>query len=110
MTTKPRNSHPYHMHEAIVAQPGALIRVVERNESAIDEFATQISSCERVVLAGIGTSHHASLVGEHPIRAYADGTVAAVCLPSRARAGPTLIASGETARASRGPTSRGVCR
>ena len=108
MTTKPRNSHPYHMHEAIVAQPGALIRVVERNESAIDEFATQISSCERVVLAGIGTSHHASLVGGHPMRAYADGTVAAFCLPSRA--GPTLIASGETALAKRGPTSRGVCR
>jgi glutamine---fructose-6-phosphate transaminase (isomerizing) len=28
----------------------------------------------------------------------------------RSRAGPTLIASGETTRASRGPTSRGVCR
>ena len=108
MTTRPRSSHPYHMHEAILAQPEALVRVVEHNESAIDEFATHISSCERVVLAGIGTSHHASLVGEHPMRAYADGTVAAFCLPSRAR--PTLIASGETARASRGPTSRGVCR
>ena len=107
MTTKPRNSHPYHTHEAIVAQPGALVRV-ERNESAIDEFANRVSSCERVFLAGIGTSHHASLVGEHPMRAYADGTVAAFCLPSRVR--PTLIASGETARASRGPTSRGVCR
>jgi glucosamine 6-phosphate synthetase-like amidotransferase/phosphosugar isomerase protein len=110
MTTKPRNSHPYHMHEAIVAKPGALVRVVERNESTIDEFTTQISSCERVVVAGIGTSQHASLVSEHPMRAYADGTVAAFCLPSRARAGPALIASGETACASRGPTSRGVCR
>ena len=110
MTTKPRNSHPYHTHEAIVAKPGALVRVVERNESTIHEFTTQVSSCERVVVAGIGTSQHASLVGEHPMRAYADGTVAAFCLPSRARAGPALIASGETARASRGPTSRGVCR
>src|SRR5918994_4103041 len=73
MTTRPRNSHPYHMHEAILAQPEALVRVVERNESAIDEFATQISSCERVVLAGIGTSHHATLVGEHLMRAYGDG-------------------------------------
>src|ERR687893_1321138 len=73
MLTKPRNSHPYHMHEAILAQPEALIRVVERNESVIDEFATQISSCERVVLAGIGTSHHAALVGEHLMRAYGGG-------------------------------------
>src|SRR5829696_8935256 len=73
MMTKPRNSHPYHMHEAILAQPEALVRVVERNESALDEFAAQISSSERVVLAGIGTSHHASLVGEHLMRAYGGG-------------------------------------
>src|SRR5215216_3557672 len=73
MTTRPRNSHPFHMHEAILAQPEALVRVVERNESAIDEFATQISSCERIFLAGIGTSHHATLVGEHLIRAYGGG-------------------------------------
>src|SRR5215211_1003271 len=73
MTTKPRNSHPYHMHEAILAQPEALVRVVERNESALDEFALQIASCERVFLAGIGTSHHASLVGEHLMRAYGGG-------------------------------------
>ena len=71
--TKPRYSHPYHMHEAILAQPEALVRVVERNESALDEFAAQISSSERVVLAGIGTSHHASLVGEHLMRAYGGG-------------------------------------
>src|ERR687890_877501 len=73
MTTEPRNSHPYHMHEAILAQPEALVRVIERKESAIDEFATRVSSCERVFLAGIGTSHHASLVGEHLMRAYGGG-------------------------------------
>ena len=28
MTTKPRTSHPYHMHEAILVQPEALVRVV----------------------------------------------------------------------------------
>jgi glutamine---fructose-6-phosphate transaminase (isomerizing) len=73
MTTGPRNSHPYHMHEAILSQPEALVRVVERNESAIDEFATRVSLCERVFLAGIGTSHHASIVGEHLMRAYGGG-------------------------------------
>jgi glutamine---fructose-6-phosphate transaminase (isomerizing) len=73
MTTEPRNSHPYHMHEAILAQPEALVRVIERNESAIDEFANRISLCERIFLAGIGTSHHASLVGEHLMRAYGGG-------------------------------------
>jgi glutamine---fructose-6-phosphate transaminase (isomerizing) len=73
MTTELRTSHPYHMHEAILAQPEALVRVIERNESAIDEFASRISSCERVFLAGIGTSHHASLVGEHLMRSYGGG-------------------------------------
>jgi glutamine---fructose-6-phosphate transaminase (isomerizing) len=73
MMTEPRNSHPYHMHDAILAQPEAFVQVVERNEDAINEFATRISSCERVFLAGIGTSHHASLVGEHLVRAYGGG-------------------------------------
>src|SRR5688500_8194170 len=73
MTTEPRTSHPYHMYEAILAQPEALVRVVERNESAIDEFATRVSLCERVFLAGIGTSHHASQVGEHLMRSYGGG-------------------------------------
>src|SRR5215218_8818586 len=73
MMTEPRNSHPYHMHDAILAQPEAFVQVVERNEDAINMFATRISSCERVFLAGIGTSHHASLAGEHLVRAYGGG-------------------------------------
>ena len=73
MTTNSRTSHPYHMHDAILAQPEAFVRVIERNESAIDELAARMSLCERVFLAGIGTSHHASLVGEHLLRAYGGG-------------------------------------
>lgn len=73
MTTEARGSHPYHMHDAILAQPEAFTRAVERNEGAGDEFASRISSCERVLLAGIGTSHHAALVGEHLMRAYGGG-------------------------------------
>ena len=73
MQTEPRNSHPFHMHDAIQAQPEAFVRAVERNEDAADEFASRIASCERIFLAGIGTSHHASLVGEHLMRAYGGG-------------------------------------
>ena len=73
MTTDSRNAHPYHMHLAILAQPEAFVRVVERNEDEVDEFASRIASCERVFLAGIGTSHHAALVGEHLMRAYGGG-------------------------------------
>ena len=73
MQTEPRNTHPFHMHDAILAQPEAFVPAVERNEGAVDEFASRIASCERIFLAGIGTSHHASLVGEHLMRAYGGG-------------------------------------
>jgi glutamine---fructose-6-phosphate transaminase (isomerizing) len=73
MTADSRNAHPYHMHQAILAQPEAFVRVVGRNEVKVDDFASRIASCERVFLAGIGTSHHATLVGEHLMRAYGGG-------------------------------------
>ena len=73
MTTEQRNSHPYHMHDAILAQPGAFVRAIERNRDEVDELASLIASRERVFLAGIGTSHHAAQVGEHLMRAYGGG-------------------------------------
>jgi glutamine---fructose-6-phosphate transaminase (isomerizing) len=73
MTTDTRNAHPYHMHEAILAQPAAFVRVAERNEDAVEGFASRMASCRRVFLAGIGTSHHATLVGEHLMRTYGGG-------------------------------------
>src|SRR5215211_8589286 len=71
--TEQRNSHPYHMYDAILAQPEAFVRVNERNRDAVDELASRIALCQRIILAGIGTSHHASLVGEHLMRAYGGG-------------------------------------
>jgi glutamine---fructose-6-phosphate transaminase (isomerizing) len=73
MTTEQRDSHPYHMHEAILAQPGAFVRAIERNRDEVDELASLIASRERVLLAGIGTSHHAVQVGEYLMRAYGGG-------------------------------------
>ena len=73
MTTDTRNAHPYHMYEAILAQPEAFARVIERNQEAVEEFASRTASCGRVFLAGIGTSHHATLVGEHLMRSYGGG-------------------------------------
>ena len=73
MQIEQRNSHPYHMYDAILAQPEAFVRAIERNRDEVDGLAPLIASSERVFLAGIGTSHHASLVGEHLMRAYGDG-------------------------------------
>jgi glutamine---fructose-6-phosphate transaminase (isomerizing) len=73
MQTEQRSSHPYHMHDAILAQPGAFVRAIERNRDEVDELASLIASRERVLLAGIGTSHHAVQVGEYLMQAYGGG-------------------------------------
>ncbi|MDQ3861921.1 MAG: SIS domain-containing protein, partial [Actinomycetota bacterium] len=73
MPVEPRSAHPYHMHDAILAQPEAFVKAIEPNREAVDEFASLVASRGRVFLAGIGTSHHASLVGEHLMRSYGGG-------------------------------------
>jgi len=60
----PRSGHPYYMHDAIYAQPGALRLLVRGNADALAAAAARLRAMERVVLAGIGTSWHATLVGE----------------------------------------------
>ena len=54
--------------------PARSVRPGRRTQQdTVDEFASRIASCKRVFLAGIGTSHHATLVGEHLMRAYGGG-------------------------------------
>ena len=68
-----RSRHPYYMHDAIFAQPEAFVRVLEKNASALDEFAAGASSCERMFFTGIGTSYHAARTGEYLLREYGGG-------------------------------------
>ena len=64
-SSPPRAAHPYYMHDAIYAQPGAL-RLLERgNEAALAAAASTLRGAPRVWLAGVGSSWHAALVGEH---------------------------------------------
>ncbi len=51
-----RTRHPFHMYDAILEQPDALVRVLEKNGAAVDEFAAGMSSNRRLFLVGIGTS------------------------------------------------------
>ena len=60
----PRTGPPYYMHDAIYAQPGALRLVVRSKQDALAAAAGRLRAMERVILAGIGTSWHATLVGE----------------------------------------------
>jgi glucosamine--fructose-6-phosphate aminotransferase (isomerizing) len=59
-----RTGHPFHMHDAIYAQPGALRLVGRGNERALEAAAARLRETDHVLLAGIGTSWHATLVGE----------------------------------------------
>ena len=38
MENEPRRGHPYHMHDAILAQPDAFARAAQRNEDSADRF------------------------------------------------------------------------
>jgi glucosamine--fructose-6-phosphate aminotransferase (isomerizing) len=58
-----RAGHPYHMHDAIYAQPGALRLVGRGNEAALAAAATSLASASHVVLTGTGSSWHAALIG-----------------------------------------------
>jgi glucosamine--fructose-6-phosphate aminotransferase (isomerizing) len=60
----PRAGHPYYMHDAIYAQPGALRLVTRGQRDRIDGAAARLRGMDRVLLTGIGTSWHATLVGE----------------------------------------------
>ena len=52
----PRAGHPYHMHDAIYAQPGALRLVARGQGDAIEAAATRLRELDRVLLTGVGTS------------------------------------------------------
>ena len=60
----PRAGHPYYMHDAIYAQPGALRLVTRGQGDLIAGAASRLRAMDRVLLSGIGTSWHANLVGE----------------------------------------------
>lgn len=59
----PRAGHPYHTHEAIYAQPGALRLAGRGNESMLAAAASTLSNASHVVLTGTGSSWHAALAG-----------------------------------------------
>jgi glutamine---fructose-6-phosphate transaminase (isomerizing) len=64
MPAAPRSGHPYHMHEAIYAQPGALRLVTRGQSDVIAAAAERLRPAPHVWLAGIGSSWHAALAGE----------------------------------------------
>jgi glucosamine--fructose-6-phosphate aminotransferase (isomerizing) len=63
-SSPPRSGHPYHMHDAIYAQPGALRLLTRGQGPTLAAVAGQLAAASHVWLAGAGSSWHAALVGE----------------------------------------------
>ena len=90
-----RSRHPFHMYDAIIAQPGAFVRALEKNETVVDVFASEAASCGRLFIVGIGTSYHAARIGEHLFREYGGGLDARAVHPFDFALYGTALAPGD---------------
>ena len=89
--TGPRTTHPYYMYDAILGQPDAFARVIDRVDGTAAALTARLAGAARVFLVGIGTSYHAAQIGEYLMRAYgADLPVQAVHAFEFALYGPPL--------------------
>jgi len=73
-----RTSHPFHMHDAIFAQPDCIARALATQRDAILDAAAQAAGRTRIWIAGIGTSFHAAMVADYCLRHFMRGSGAAV--------------------------------
>jgi len=62
--SQPRAGHPYHMHDAIYAQPGALRLVTRGQDAVLDAAVARLKAAPSVLIAGIGSSWYVALVAE----------------------------------------------
>jgi glutamine---fructose-6-phosphate transaminase (isomerizing) len=107
----PRTGHPYYMHDAIYAQPGALRLVARGQADAIEAAALRLRGLDHVLLTGVGTSWHAALIGELlfarlgglglKARAFHAFELASYWPEAVGRAGVVVLSHGGTRRYSR---------
>lgn len=112
----PRTGHPYYMHDAIYAQPGALRLVARGQGEAIEAAAARLRELDHVLLTGVGTSWHAALVGELLLaqvgglglraRAFHAFELASYWRSSSARTGAVVLSHGGARRYSREALAR----
>ncbi len=67
-TPAPRTAHPFHMYDCVQDQPEAIRQVLATQGEPAGALAERIGAARRVHVVGIGTSWHASLVGEYLLR------------------------------------------
>jgi glucosamine--fructose-6-phosphate aminotransferase (isomerizing) len=63
-SSPPRSGHPYHMHDAIYAQPGALRLLTRGQGPTLAAAGGRLAEAPHVWVTGSGSSWHAALAGE----------------------------------------------
>jgi len=111
-----RTGHPFHMHDAIYAQPGALRLLGRGNADALAGAAERLRAMDQVIVTGVGASWHAALVGAgllagagrlgHRARAVHAFELAGAPAPSGAGAGVVAVTHSGTATSVRGALAR----
>lgn len=91
MVAETRTHHPYHMYEAVMAQPEASAAVAAKTEIVAARIAEKLGAARNIFLVGIGTSFHATQVGQLIFREVGV-TAQAVHAFDFALYGPTLSA------------------
>jgi glucosamine--fructose-6-phosphate aminotransferase (isomerizing) len=66
--SKARAGHPFHMFDAIGAQPAAIAEVVVRNREGVAALARALKDTPALTLAGLGTSLNGAMYGEYWLR------------------------------------------
>jgi len=73
-----RTAHPYLLHDAIHQQPECIARFLAERRELVERAAAAAAARHRVMLLGIGSSHHAAQIGEYFFRHFSRATTAVV--------------------------------
>lgn len=69
----PRTQHPFHLYDAIHAQPAVVRRMLTEQSGLVAEAARAAAKKDRLWIAGIGTSLHTAQIAEHFFRHLTGG-------------------------------------
>ena len=64
------SAHPYLFYEAIQQQPDRIAKFLSTRRALVEEAAAAAAPRHRIVLLGIGSSHHAAQIGEYFLRHF----------------------------------------
>lgn len=73
-----RTAHPYLLHDAIHEQPSRIAAFLQSKRALVEQAADAAAPRHRIMLLGIGSSHHAAQIGEYFLRHFTRSSTALV--------------------------------